>query len=175
MRRQNLPRNICFPLLLLFLMTLGVAQEKHRRIGEIDFYGYAGLDLEKIRAALPVREGDELAGYDNAVLTLIGRMRETVKRVVGKPATDVAAVCCDAEGNAMFYIGLPGSSMRTLRFSPPPKGRACRDPMEGWASISASRSQGCSPGRRSHEGRLFHNASLAAGRLQDSATLASES
>jgi hypothetical protein len=124
MRRQIWPRNICFPLLVLSLMTLGVAQEKHRRIGEIDFYGYAGLDLERIRAALPVREGDELADYDNAVLTLIGRMRETVKRVVGKPATDVAAVCCDAQGNAMFYIGLPGSSMRTLRFNPPPKGRA---------------------------------------------------
>jgi len=107
---------------MLFLMTPGVAQEKHRRIGEIDFYGYAGLDLEKIRAALPVREGDELA--DDAVLTQVGRIKETVKRAVGKPATDVAPVCCDAQGNWMFYVGLPGSSIRTLRFNPPPKGRA---------------------------------------------------
>jgi hypothetical protein len=29
-------------------MTLGVAQDKHRRIGEIDFYGYGGLDLDRI-------------------------------------------------------------------------------------------------------------------------------
>ena len=38
-------------------MTPGVAQENPRGIGEIDFYGYAGLDLVKIRAALPVSEG----------------------------------------------------------------------------------------------------------------------
>jgi hypothetical protein len=122
MRRQNGSRHIGFPLLVLFLMTPGVAQEKHRRIGEIDFYGYAGLDLAKIRAALPVSEGDELA--NDAVMTQVGRIRETVKRVVGKPATDVAPVCCDAQGNWMFYIGLLGSSNRTLRFNPPPKGRA---------------------------------------------------
>ena len=71
MRRQNWSRHICFSLLVLFLMTPGVAQEKHRRIGEIDFYGYAGLDLEKIRAALPVSEGDELA--NDALMTQFGR------------------------------------------------------------------------------------------------------
>ena len=122
MRRENWPRHICFSFLLLFLMTPVVAQERHRRIGAIDFYGYAGLDLEKIRAALPVSEGDELA--NDAVMTQVGRIRETVKRVVGNPATDVAPVCCDAQGNWMFYVGLPGSSIRTLRFNPPPKGRA---------------------------------------------------
>jgi HEAT repeats len=122
MRRQNWPRNICVPFLMLFLLTPVVAQETHRRIGEIDFYGYAGLDLEKIRTALPVSEGDELA--NDAVMTQVAWIRETVKRVVGHPATDVAAVCCDAQGNWIFYIGLPGSSIRTLRFNPPPKGRA---------------------------------------------------
>lgn len=123
MRRQNWLGNTCLPFLVLSLMTLGVAQEKHRRIGEIDFYGYAGLDLDNIRAALPVREGDELSDSDDAVLKAINRITETVKRVVGKPPTDVAAVCCDAQGNAMFYIGLPGGSMGTMRYNPPPKGR----------------------------------------------------
>ena len=80
-------------------MTLTVAQDKHRRIGEIDFYGYAGLDLDRIRATLPLREGDELSDSDDAVLDVIARVREAVKQVVGKPPTDVAAVCCDAQGN----------------------------------------------------------------------------
>jgi hypothetical protein len=120
MRRQNWPGNICLPFLILSLIMLGVAQEKHRRIGEIDFYGYGGLDLDKIRAALPLREGDELADSDDAALTAISRITETVKRVVGNPPTDVAAVCCDARGNAMFFIGLPGSSMRTVPYNPAP-------------------------------------------------------
>lgn len=88
MRRQNWLGNTCLPFLVLSLMTLGVAQEKHRRIGEIDFYGYAGLDLDNIRAALPVREGDQLSDSDDAVLKAINRITETVKRVVGKPPTD---------------------------------------------------------------------------------------
>lgn len=103
-------------------MTLAGGQDKHRRIGEIEFYGYTGLDLDRIRAALPLREGDELSDSDDAVLGAIGRIRETVKRVLGKPPTDVAAVCCDAQGNGMFYIGLPGGSMRTVPYNPAPKG-----------------------------------------------------
>jgi hypothetical protein len=103
-------------------MALAIAQDKHRRIGEIDFYGYSGLDLDRIRAALPLREGDELSDSDDAVLEAIGRISEAVKRIVGKPATDVAAVCCDAQGNGMFYIGLPGRSMSTVRYNPAPTG-----------------------------------------------------
>ena len=104
-------------------MTLTVAQDKHRRIGEIDFYGYAGLDLDRIRATLPLREGDELSDSDDAVLDVIARVREAVKQVVGKPPTDVAAVCCDAQGNGMFYIGLPGGSMRNVPYNPVPNGK----------------------------------------------------
>jgi hypothetical protein len=104
-------------------MTLAGGQDKHRRIGEIEFYGYADLDLDRIRAALPLREGDELSDSDDAVLGAIGRIRETVKRVLEKPPTDVAAVCCDAQGNAMFYIGLPGSSIRNVPYRSAPLGR----------------------------------------------------
>lgn len=75
---------------------------------------------KKIRAALPLREGDELSDSDDAALEAIGRIREAVKRVLGKPPTDVGAVCCDSHGNAMFFIGLPGSSMRTVPYNPAP-------------------------------------------------------
>ena len=115
--------NCCWCFLALSLVAFAVAQDKHRRIGEIDFYGYAGLDLDRIRAVLPLREGDELSDSDDAVLEAIGRIREAVKRVVGKPPTDVAAVCCDAQGNAMFYIGLPGNSIRNVPYRSTPLGR----------------------------------------------------
>jgi hypothetical protein len=123
MRRQNWLGNVCLLFLVLSLMMLSVAQEKHRRIGGIDFYGYAGLDLNNIRAALPVREGDELLDSEDAVLKAISQITQTVKRVVGKPPTDIATVCCDAQGNTVFFIGLPGRSMRTVPYNPPPKGR----------------------------------------------------
>lgn len=105
---------------LLAVVTLG--QENHRRIGEIDFYGYAGLDLDRVRAALPLHEGDELADSDSAVFDTIARIRGALTRVIGKAPTDVAVVCCDAQGSQMIYIGLPGNSMRNVPYNPPPKG-----------------------------------------------------
>ena len=137
MRRRNLIRlmNCCWYFLALSLGAFAVVQDKQRRIGEIDFYGYAGLDLNRIRSALPLREGDELSDSDDGVLEAIGRIRETVQRVLGKPPTDVAAVCCDAQGNAMFYIGLPGNSIRNVPYRSTPLGRA-RLPARGEISSS---------------------------------------
>ena|ERR1700682_877592 len=116
-------------LIVLLLTAVAFGQDKHRRIGEIDFYGYGGLDLNKIRAALPFREGAELSDSDDAVMAAIGDIRAAVTRTVGKAPTDVAAVCCDAQGNAMFYIGLPGSSMRIVRYNLPQEVR-CTFPQE---------------------------------------------
>ena len=65
--------NCCSCFLALSLGAFAVAQDKHRRIGEIDFYGYAGLDLDRIRAVLPLREGDELSDSDDAVLEAISQ------------------------------------------------------------------------------------------------------
>ena len=56
--------NRCVLLVVLSLVPVTLAQDKHNRIGEIDFYGYAGLDLDGIRGALPFREGEELPSSD---------------------------------------------------------------------------------------------------------------
>jgi len=48
--------NRCLRLIIIALATAACGQDKERRIGEIDFYGYAGLDLAKDRAALPLHE-----------------------------------------------------------------------------------------------------------------------
>ncbi len=96
--------------------------EPKTRVGAIDFFGTAGLDLERVRAAVPVRQGDELA--NDQVEEAVGRIRQAVRQVTGRDATDVAAVCCDERGSLMIYVGLPGSSIRDVRFSPVPKGAA---------------------------------------------------
>ena len=49
-------RRLC----LIAWLSVAAAQTMNDRIVAIDFYGYAGLDRERLRAALPVREGDRL-------------------------------------------------------------------------------------------------------------------
>jgi hypothetical protein len=91
------------------------------QIGSIDYFGYAGLDLKQVEAQLPLHVGDSVS------FNSLDRKEDAIKRVVqqltGKPATDIAAVCCDGAHHLMIYIGLGGSSSRALRVNPPPHGQ----------------------------------------------------
>jgi len=109
-------------LIILLMAVVVLAQESHRRIGEIDFYGYGGLDLDKVRRALPLREGDDFRDSDIAFFDTTDRIKAAITKVIGKPPTDIAIVCCDDQGGQMIYIGLPGKSIKKVRFNPPPKG-----------------------------------------------------
>lgn len=80
------------------------------RIGDIEFYGYKGLDPAKVRAALPVRTGDP---YSEEVT---GRISEAIVKAIGKPPTEVANVCCDESGRELIFIGLPGESYKRFDF-----------------------------------------------------------
>lgn len=112
---------------ILTLLFIGViaasatlAQEQPRRIGSIDFYGYAGLNLDQIRAALPLHPGDQFAGSPET----IDGIRKAVTSVIGRPPTDVEAVCCDPQGNFMIYIGLPGGSIKETKYNRVSQGKA---------------------------------------------------
>ncbi len=91
-------------------------------IGEIDLFGYAGLDVEKVRVALPIHEGQELSL--NEMFAQSHKTKDAVKQITGHPATDVATVCCDDNGHWMIYIGLQGSSIKNFAYNPGPKGAA---------------------------------------------------
>lgn len=109
-------------LLILFLFSaVAFGQDKHRRIGEIEFYGYAALDLDKIRTVLTVREGDDFPDSHDEFVDIVKRVNEAVNKTIGKPPTDVAVVCCDAQGQGMIYVGLPGRSMRIASYNSAPK------------------------------------------------------
>ena len=108
-------------LLFMFCVaTTAAAQEPPRRIGSIDFYGYARLDLDRIKAALPLHAGEPFPGPFETK----GEIRKAVTSVTGHPPTDVAPVCCDAQGNFTIYVGLPGASMKQTTYNPVPKGTA---------------------------------------------------
>jgi len=110
--------------LLLLLAAAAVGQDQSARIGEIEFFGYAGLDLNEIRAALSTHEGDTLAFTDAAVGQVRAAVIKDVARATGHEPTDVSATCCDKQGQWMIYIGLPGKSNGGLHYHARPTGSA---------------------------------------------------
>jgi hypothetical protein len=110
---------------MLILVAIGVAQlsaSSRRPLGAVDFFGYRGLDIAAIRAALPFHEGDSFppAGVKSGALKQ--RVGTAIKQVIGREPTDVSFVCCNAKQNYMVYIGLPGESYQALAFNPAPIG-----------------------------------------------------
>lgn len=106
---------------LLLLGSASVGNDQIR-IGEVEFYGYQGLDLNEIRAAIPIHEGDELSSkQEDKILT---RVRQAVEGATERPPTDVAFICCDSRGELMIYIGLQGKSSETFPRNPAPVGGA---------------------------------------------------
>lgn len=94
--------------------------------GSINFFGGQGLDLARVRAALTLHSGDAIAQEDAEAI--IARLKAEVLSATGRPATDVAIICCDQPGRPDFYIGLAGQSYREIERGPTPSGGARLDP-----------------------------------------------
>ena len=109
-------------LFIILFVGSALAQEKSLIVGEIEFFGYAGLDLQRIKAALPLREGDTIAVQDSPAIR--EKINQSVKRATDRDATDVAFACCDNRGNLMIFVGLPGASNRPAKYNTAPKGSA---------------------------------------------------
>src|SRR5277367_7085768 len=103
---------------LLWTMSMSAALKPSDTIGAIDFFGYQGLDVAKVRAALPVHVGDTLTEKTP------DQIEAAVAKVIGKEPTDVAQVCCDEKGRSLLYIGLPGGSYKPFALNPAPTGLA---------------------------------------------------
>lgn len=106
---------LCLGIILLVPAAFG--QDQPKRIGEIEFFGYSGSDLKRIRAALPFHEQD-----DFSIESFGGKIEqagEAIKTVTGQTPTDIAPVCCDDQGNWIIYIGLSG---KPTHYNPLPKG-----------------------------------------------------
>ena len=89
-------------------------------VGQINFFGYAGVDLESVRARLPLSRGDSLT------LTTFAReqasIAQEIQGVTGRPPTDLAVLCCDDHHHLLVYVGLDGSSSRPVASIPKPRG-----------------------------------------------------
>lgn len=107
-------------LIVLTIAGAAFAQSEQKPLGQIDFFGQKDLNVEAIRAALPLHEGEMFppAGSSNDSKRTLS---ERVKQVIGREATDVAFVCCDRE-RWMIYIGLPGASSKPAKYNASPRG-----------------------------------------------------
>jgi hypothetical protein len=93
-----------------------------RPLAAVDFFGYEGLDVAAIRAALPFQPGDSFPPAKVHSDQLKTQLAAAIKRVIGREPTDVAFICCDAKQDYLVYIGLPGKSYEALAFNPAPTG-----------------------------------------------------
>jgi hypothetical protein len=109
-------------LFLALFLGPALAQDKSFVIGEIEFFGYSHLKLDRIKAALPLHEGDVIAIAD--IPAAREKIKESVKREVGREPTDIPFNCCDNHGNLVIYIGLPGEASRSTAHNPRPRGSA---------------------------------------------------
>jgi hypothetical protein len=107
-------------LILFFLISASACGAEPKRLAFIDFFGYGDLDPRSVHAALPFHEGDtfredEASAWKQAAT-------ETVRRVTGRPATDVTTVCCTETGSVVVFIGLSGTSSKAPKYSQAPRG-----------------------------------------------------
>jgi len=118
--KQDLARTFS-SILLLAACTFAFAQDVPQQItiGEIEFFGYAGLDLSKLRSALPVHEGDQLK--TSVLQETVDRMRQSVFETIQKAPTDVQTTCCDSQNRWIIFIGLPGGA-EPFFLNPAPQG-----------------------------------------------------
>lgn len=101
------------------VLTAGVAnQAGTRNIGSIEFYGYEGLKLDQIKAALSIHAGDPFPGP----VKTREAITKDVTSAIGRPPTDISPVCCDPNGNYMIFVGLPGTSVKETKLNPVPTG-----------------------------------------------------
>jgi hypothetical protein len=107
-------------LFIALFAASALAQDKPFVVGEIEFFGYSHLDLDRIKAALPLHEGDVIP--IQYLPTTKEKISQSVKREIGRDATDVTFACCDDHGSWMIFVGLPGESTRRFQHNPSPKG-----------------------------------------------------
>jgi hypothetical protein len=93
-------------------------------LAAVDFFGYKGVDVAAIRRALPFQQGDSFPPPKVHADELKRQVAAAIKKVIGRPPTDVAFICCDAKQDYLAYIGLPGESYAPLAFNPIPTGDA---------------------------------------------------
>ena len=90
------------------------ADDVSPRIGDIEIYGAHKVSLNKIRAALGVKEGSPLPASK-------GQLEDKLEKISGVVASRVEAACC-LNGKAILYVGIEEKGAPHIEFRPEPTG-----------------------------------------------------
>jgi hypothetical protein len=96
------------------------SQQQSFTIGAIDFYGHAGVDVDRLRAALPLREGEKISPVPKE--KIVAPVTQAIKRATGRDVADVTFACCDDRGRLLIYVGLRDESARQTAYNAAPLG-----------------------------------------------------
>jgi len=99
-------------LLLILLPVPG--QTNSSSIGSIDFFGTVGIDVQRIKDALPLHVGDQIATH--SMKSAKAMIQQSIKNTIGMEPTDVAIACCDEQIRWVVFIGLPGKNYRPFQY-----------------------------------------------------------
>lgn len=99
------------------------------RVARIYYYGYEGMDLAKVKAALPLKVGDRVTLGNGEWDRVEKRIRATVLKTTGKPPSGGVGVCCarddgSGDGGVLVFVGLSGKSYRAEKWRAAPTGDA---------------------------------------------------
>jgi hypothetical protein len=89
-------------------------------IGQINYFGYGGIDLQPIEAAMPIKLGGVLSL--NGLKSTQDLIEQRIRGITGHVPTNIDFVCCDEHRHLLIFIGLGGTSSRTPPFRPDPNG-----------------------------------------------------
>lgn len=107
--------------LSLVSVVAAASAPAEKRIGEIEFFGYDHMHVNKLRNASPVKEGDSFPETPAARAAMLESIEAAVKATIGRAATDVSPVCCDERGKWTIFIGLGG---KRIQYNAEPQGSA---------------------------------------------------
>ena len=156
-------------LLSLIALTLGQSQPEKFRIGSIEFFGTAGIDIQRIRSALPMHEQEVLS--EEQMHALRNRLSQDIEKTIGHPPTDISFVCCNEQQKLMVFVGLGGNNTAKISLLPSPKGANC---LPGYAlslydqtmdAVEQAVDKGDTSEDDSHGYSLAHNPTLHAKQL----------
>ncbi|MGI4831282.1 MAG: hypothetical protein ACRYFU_24340 [Janthinobacterium lividum] len=102
-------------------------QEVLPPVGQINFFGYKGLDLHAVEKALPVAPGTVLRM--EGLETTQHLIEQRIKSVTGHEPSNIDFVCCDANRRLLIYIGLAKSPSQANAVHPPPTGTRKLEPV----------------------------------------------
>jgi hypothetical protein len=91
-------------------------------IGSIDFFGYKGIDLQPVIAAVPVHAGDPFRNTEREAVRT--RIKEAIRNVMRDEPAGVTFVCCNPKKEWMIFIGLRENGSQPVRYTSRPDGAA---------------------------------------------------